>query len=90
MQSSTGYMVNVALPVAPAGVVFRALREAVREAGELQQQAWLKLADGEVVNRLTGAYIAGLRSAESFQFSPQTSSPSTSTLPRISCRSDSG
>ena len=68
MQSSTGYMVNVALPVAPAGVVFRALREAVREAGELQQQAWLKLADGEVVNRLTGAYIAGLRSAESFQY----------------------
>lgn len=65
--SSTGYVIGVPLPPAPAGVVFRHTREAVRQAGELQLQAWLKLADGEVVNRLTGDYIAGLREADSFQ-----------------------
>lgn len=66
--SSTGYSLSIALPTPGPGVEFVALRRAVREAGELQQQAWLKLASGELVNRLTGAYIAGLRTAESLQY----------------------
>ncbi len=67
-RNHAGYLLNVPMPVAPAGVDFPRLREAVRRAGILQLETWGRLADGEAVNRLTGAYLAGLRTEDSFQY----------------------
>lgn len=72
MTNAVGHVLNVPL-VDPrlaqaAGTDFSSLREAVRRAGELIQQEWLRLASGELVNRLTGAYIAGLRQPESVEY----------------------
>lgn len=65
---AVGPQITVHLPTPGAGVEFTALAAAVRHAGELQRQAWSKKASGELVDRDTGAYLAGLRQPDSFRY----------------------
>lgn len=51
-----------------AGVDFVELRTAVRHVGETLQQEWVRLASGEFVNRSSGAYVNGIRGAESLSY----------------------
>jgi hypothetical protein len=64
------YVIDVDLPQAESGapVEFRALRAAVFQAGQFIKAAWLRAADGQVVNRSSGDYIAGLRGAGSLRY----------------------
>lgn len=63
-----GPQITVNLPTPQAGVQFTALAAAVRQVGELQRQSWVKKASGELVDRDTGAYIAGLRQPDSLRY----------------------
>lgn len=69
-QSFPGYVIGVDLPRVEDGapVQFLALRAAVFQAGQLIKAAWLHAADGQIVNRSNGDYIAGLRGAGSFRY----------------------
>lgn len=65
-----GPEIRVPLP-APAiasRVAWTHLALAVQDAGEVLQAEWTRLAAGELVNRMTGAYVNGLRQSDSLQY----------------------